>query len=115
MQTAINYRLQDDIIGRAGRRFDSKHKADEALLEFTSRDASLDESDVMAEKVTRELGARISGKGAGPSKEEEAKTIVADAKMLGPRDIVRASCLGSAGAGASTMSMLSQLLENECE
>lgn len=89
MQTTINYRLQDDIIGRAGRRLDSKHKADKALLEFTSTDASHNELDVGAEKVTRELGARLSGKDAGGSKEEEAKKIIADAKMLGPRDIVR--------------------------
>ena len=83
MQTTINYRLQDDIIGRAGRRLDSKHKADKALLEFTSTDASHNELDVGAEKVTRELGARLSGKDAGGSKEEEAKKIIADAKMLG--------------------------------
>jgi hypothetical protein len=37
--------------------------------------------------------------------------IVPDSQLFG----LQASCLGSAGAGASTMSMLSQLLEIECE
>ena len=88
MKTTINYKLQDDIIGRQKRRVDNKHRNDKELLSHITQE-TFSASEAIAERTVNELQVIRNGYEAEKSKQEEAKDLIECAKMVGPRDIIR--------------------------
>lgn len=88
MKTTINYKLQDDIIGRQKRRVDNKHKHDQELLYHIQQEV-LSGDDGAAQQTVKELQSAGANSGTDKDKQEEAKDLIEDAKLNGPRDLIR--------------------------
>ena len=88
MKTTINYKLQDDIIGRQKRRVDNKHKHDKELLYHIQQEV-LSGDEHTAQQTVKELIGGNNNSGEDKDKQEEAKDLIEDAKINGPRDLVR--------------------------
>ena len=88
MKTTINYKLQDDIIGRQKRRVDNKHKHDQALLYHIQQEV-LSGDEGAAQQTVKELQGAGGKSGTDKDKQEEAKDLIEDAKLNGPRDLIR--------------------------
>ena len=88
MKTVINYKLQDDIIGRQTRRFESRKKFEKQLLEEISSGDTDDQLNEDAAFAAKQAALR-TGKRKEKTKQEEAYEIVEAAKLKGPRELVR--------------------------
>ena len=88
MKTTINYKLQDDIIGRQKRRVDSRIKFEKQLLDTIMKDKEGDELNSEAAFAAKQAAMR-TGKVKEKSKQQEAQDLIEEAKFKGPRDIVR--------------------------
>ena len=71
MKTTINYKLQDDIIGRQKRRVDNKHKHDQALLYHIQQEV-LSGDEGAAQQTVKELQGAGGKSGTDKDKQEEA-------------------------------------------
>ena len=88
MKTVINYKLQDDIIGRQTRRFESRKKFEKQLLEEILSGDTDDQLNEDAAFAAKQAALR-TGKRKEKTKQEEAYEIVEAAKLKGPRELVR--------------------------
>ena len=88
MKTVINYKLQDDIIGRQTRRFESRKKFEKQLLEEILSGDTDDQLNEEADFAAKQAALR-TGKRKEKTKQEEAYEIVEAAKLKGPRELVR--------------------------
>ena len=88
MYTVINYKLQDDIIGRQTRRVESRIKFEKELLDTILQPGDENNLDDEAAFSAKQALLRV-GKNKEKSKQQEAQELIDDAKLKGPRDIVR--------------------------